>query len=302
MTKSNDCTPQFCSLFDDSFTQEIKESPECSKPKAVSSVDYEKRKAEWEQHEQELLSGTPEDLVAKYQTIRRKKGNPTYMELDDCNEIVKRLFELQNKIYYKAVEAGCTDMGCKDRSILDDADRLNLIFEGIRKGLKTFDPQKASKNSFSTYTYVCVRNETKTHLKKIYTKNGWETSLDASINPNGDGKEMTVYDKVGSSAYSADNVTVTKDMELLCHKLFAKYLDPQSEYIVIMSFGLFGEPAKTESEIGDIMHLSQASVSKRLGDSVAQLKAMVTAEEHEMLKLILMHKTYDAVIPDFIQK
>lgn len=238
----------------------------------------------WRKRYDELLTGSVEDIVERFQSLD-KSGLSSYEIEDSKGRIIQYLLTKQGKVYYSAVDKTCSSMHAQQGTLSAD-DSRDLIWEGLRKALRGYNP-KATNANFSTYAFVCIKNETRTRLKAIYARNASEVSLDAPMgnDDNGD-KEMTMLDKIASERHDPEVERRQKQLENCMHKILA-HLDPQTRFSLVNYYGLLGAPMMTEAEIGDFMGMSQASVSKKISDGVLYLAQHVTPDERDMIKMTL---------------
>lgn len=234
---------------------------------------------------EDATKGTPEEMVARFQNLD---------ETDLCDfekecirtRIIRWLLENQNKIYYSAVDKTCMWMHAQAGTLTRE-DKDALVWDGLRKALKAFDPTREAA-VFSTFAFTCIQNETRSRLKDIFTKNEAEVSLDAPLtgNHSDDDKDATMMDKLASEKLDPQTNLHQQSVEKIMHNLLEK-LDPQTRFSIVHYYGLFGNMRNTEEQIGEFMGMSQASVSKKVSDGVVYLEQHTTPAEKRLILSVL---------------
>ena len=154
---------------------------------------------------------------------------------------------------------------------VDLEDLVSIGTIGLMKGIKTFSMDKNIK--LATYASRCIDNEILMFLrknKKIKT----EVSFDESLSFDSDGNELHLEDVLGT-----EPDIVTKPLEDELNKTLMleeiNKLSKRDREIIIMRYGLFNHPEKTQKEVAEILGISQSYISRIEKKVIKRLKNIV---------------------------
>ena len=154
---------------------------------------------------------------------------------------------------------------------VDLEDLVSIGTIGLMKGVKTFSSDKNIK--LATYASRCIDNEILMFLRKNKKVRG-EVSFEESLSFDADGNELHLEDVLGT-----DKDIVTKPLEDDLNKKLMieeiKKLNHRDQEIIIMRYGLFNHPEKTQKEIADILGISQSYISRIEKKVIKRLKNIV---------------------------
>jgi len=154
---------------------------------------------------------------------------------------------------------------------VDLEDLVSIGTIGLMKGVKTFSSDKNIK--LATYASRCIDNEILMFLRKNKKVKG-EVSFEESLSFDADGNELHLEDVLGT-----DKDIVTKPLEDdLNKRLMMEEIDKLSERdreIIIMRYGLFNHPEKTQKEVADILGISQSYISRIEKKVIRRLRNIV---------------------------
>ena len=154
---------------------------------------------------------------------------------------------------------------------VDLEDLVSIGTIGLMKGVKTFSSDKNIK--LATYASRCIDNEILMFLRKNKKVKG-EVSFEESLSFDADGNELHLEDVLGTEA---DIVTRPLEDDLN-KRLMMEEIDKLSERdreIIIMRYGLFNHPEKTQKEVADILGISQSYISRIEKKVIRRLKNIV---------------------------
>ncbi|MBR3661284.1 MAG: RNA polymerase sporulation sigma factor SigK [Bacilli bacterium] len=154
---------------------------------------------------------------------------------------------------------------------VDLEDLVSIGTIGLMKGIKTFSINKNIK--LATYASRCIDNEILMFLrknKKIKT----EVSIDSSLSFDSDGNELHLEDVLGTEP---DIVTRPLEDELNRTLMLEEInkLSNRDREIIIMRYGLFNHPEKTQKEVAEILGISQSYISRIEKKVIKRLKNIV---------------------------
>lgn len=143
---------------------------------------------------------------------------------------------------------------------------------GLIKAARTFKPEKQVK--FSSYAARCITNEILMYLRRN-KKHRHQTSLDAPVG-SADGVDREIYlsDVLGTDP---DEVSRTVEMQediYLLHNLIKK-LDPRSQEIIELRYGLNGREVLTQRELSMHLGITQHYICKIEKKIIARLGIMM---------------------------
>ena len=154
---------------------------------------------------------------------------------------------------------------------VDLEDLVSIGTIGLMKGVKTFSGNKNIK--LATYASRCIDNEILMFLRKNKKVRG-EVSFEESLSFDADGNELHLEDVLGT-----DKDIVTKPLEDDLNKRLMmeeiNRLNERDKEIIIMRYGLFNRPIKTQKEVADIMGISQSYISRIEKKVIKRLKSIV---------------------------
>lgn len=154
---------------------------------------------------------------------------------------------------------------------VDLEDLVSIGTIGLMKGVKTFSIDKNIK--LATYASRCIDNEILMFLRKNKKVKG-EVSFEESLSFDADGNELHLEDVLGT-----DKDIVTKPLEDdLNKRLMMEEIDKlndRDKEIIIMRYGLFNHPEKTQKEVADILGISQSYISRIEKKVIKRLKNVV---------------------------
>ncbi len=154
---------------------------------------------------------------------------------------------------------------------VDLEDLVSIGTIGLMKGVKTFSGDKNIK--LATYASRCIDNEILMFLRKNKKVRG-EVSFEESLSFDADGNELHLEDVLGT-----DSDIVTRPLEDNLNKKLMmneiKKLSDRDREIIIMRYGLYNHPEKTQKEVADILGISQSYISRIEKKVIKRLKNIV---------------------------
>ncbi len=136
-------------------------------------------------------------------------------------------------------------------------DLISIGTLGLIKAVNTFRSDKNIK--LATYASRCIENEILMHFRKVSGKQ--EVSLDEPLNTDWDGNELLLADVLGS-----DDPPVSQELEDAEERMALRRavaaLEERERVIIELRFGLGGRQEQTQSEVAELLGISQSYISR----------------------------------------
>lgn len=152
-------------------------------------------------------------------------------------------------------------IGTLNYNNFDYTELYDVGLYGYAKAIKSFNKNKDIL--FSTYACNCIRNEILLFIKKETKHLVNDVSLNKQI-ANGDHKDLLLEDIITDDNSYINNVEKLMINEDTCRilKKVIENLDYDEQFVVCHRYGILGYKQMKQKEIGNILNISQASVSK----------------------------------------
>jgi len=160
----------------------------------------------------------------------------------------------------------------------DKKELVSIGNVGLMKAIIAFDTSK--KVEFSTYAIRCIDNEILGFIRK-YKKYMSDDSLDRTIDFCKNGNDVKIKDTI-----SNDTDIVEEYMETETHLIIRQIIDELPDYdrnIIILHFGFYNNRIHTQQEIANMLHISQAHVSRLIKKIITQIGKKL--EEIDIIEL-----------------
>ena len=147
-------------------------------------------------------------------------------------------------------------------------DLISIGTLGLIKAVGTFRSDKNIK--LATYASRCIENEILMYLRKISGKQ--EVSLEEPLNTDWDGNELLLSDILSCDEESIIN-EIEDDEEKQALRRAVAGLTDRERFIIELRFGLNGRKEKTQSEVADLLGISQSYISRLEKKILKKLRA-----------------------------
>ena len=136
-------------------------------------------------------------------------------------------------------------------------DLISIGTIGLIKSVNTF---RADKNiKLATYASRCIENEILMYFRKVSGKQ--EVSLDEPLNTDPDGGELLLSDVLGSDDPPMSQAVEEAEERVALRRAVAA-LEERERLIIRLRFGLDGVREMTQSEVADMLGISQSYISR----------------------------------------
>ena len=136
-------------------------------------------------------------------------------------------------------------------------DLISIGTLGLIKAVNTFRSDKNIK--LATYASRCIENEILMYFRKVSGKQ--EVSLDEPLNTDWDGNELLLSDVLGSDELPVGQEIEDAEERLALRRAVAR-LEPRERLIIELRFGLNGRREMTQSEVAELLGISQSYISR----------------------------------------
>ena len=136
-------------------------------------------------------------------------------------------------------------------------DLISIGTLGLIKAVGTFRSDKNIK--LATYASRCIENEILMYFRKVSGKQ--EVSLDEPLNTDPDGGELLLSDVLGSDDPPMSQAVEEAEERVALRRAVAA-LEERERLIIRLRFGLDGVKEMTQSEVADLLGISQSYISR----------------------------------------
>lgn len=140
----------------------------------------------------------------------------------------------------------------------DQEDLISIGTIGLIKGITTFDPAKGAR--LATYAARCVENEILMHFR-AQRKSAQDVSLFDYIETGADGAPLALMDVVCEDCDLLEQVS-SREMVLQLRRAMDTCLTEQERQVILLRYGLDGQPPKRQREVAELTGISRSYVSR----------------------------------------
>lgn len=137
-------------------------------------------------------------------------------------------------------------------------DLVSIGSLGLIKAIDSFDCENGAR--FATYAAKCIQNEILMFFRS-QKKLSCEVSINETIDTDRDGNPLTYSDIISTED------TIADDLDLKLHtqyaiRLITRILTPREKEILILRYGLTGDPPLAQREVAHKLGISRSYVSR----------------------------------------
>lgn len=149
----------------------------------------------------------------------------------------------------------------------DQDDLISIGTIGLMKAINTFDSTRRAR--FSTYASKCIENEIRMQFRRE-RKNASTVSLQEALEASKDDSALTLSDVLQDS-FSMEEACETQDDVRRLRRLL-EGLPARERQILVLRYGLGGQPPATQLEVAQWMKISRSYVSRLETHALEQLR------------------------------
>ena len=139
----------------------------------------------------------------------------------------------------------------------DQEDLISIGTIGLIKGITTFDPGTGAR--LGTYAARCVENEILMHFRS-QRKSSQDVSLSDYIETGTDGAALSLMDVVSEDEDLMEQVS-SREMVRNLSRAMDRCLTEQERQVIVLRYGLQGQPPHRQREVAQITGISRSYVS-----------------------------------------
>ena len=140
----------------------------------------------------------------------------------------------------------------------DQEDLISIGTIGLIKGISTFDASKGAR--LATYAARCVENEILMHFR-AQRKSSQDVSLSDCIETGADGAALSLMDVVAEEEDLLETVS-TRERIKEVRQAVQKQLHDREQQVIILRYGLDGNPPLRQREVAKHLGISRSYVSR----------------------------------------
>ena len=148
----------------------------------------------------------------------------------------------------------------------DQDDLISIGTIGLMKAVDTFDSDRRAR--FSTYASRCIENEIRMQFRRE-RKSGQTVSLQETLEADGD-SALTLADVIQDSFCMEE--CCEKKADLLRVRQLLEMLPARERQILLLRYGLAGQPPLTQLETAGLLGISRSYVSRLESHALCQLR------------------------------
>ena len=150
----------------------------------------------------------------------------------------------------------------------DQEDLISIGTIGLIKGIETFDPGKGAR--LATYAARCVENEILMYFRS-QKKSSQDVSLSDYIETGNDGAALSLMDVVAQDDGLLERISSREDIRKVIRAV-DRVLTEQERQVILLRYGLDGQPAKRQREVAQVTGISRSYVSRIEKRALEKLK------------------------------
>lgn len=150
----------------------------------------------------------------------------------------------------------------------DTEDLISIGTIGLIKAVNSFDNTKKAR--FSTYASKCIENEVRMSFRKLKKEPG-TVSMQEPIEAGKDGSTLTVIDVVPDDFVMHENYEQQEESTRL--HAFVEQLCGRERQVVLLRYGLSGQPPLTQQQVADMLGISRSYISRIEKKALEELRS-----------------------------
>ena len=141
---------------------------------------------------------------------------------------------------------------------IENDDLMSIGTIGLIKSVQSFNFERNTR--FSTYSARCIENEVLMAMRKLKSTEN-TVYLEESIDAENQNSKLTLKDSLQDDFEISEYCEARQQKDDVL-KLVLQKLDARQRQIIIMRYGLFGNPQQTQQQVCEILGISRSYVSR----------------------------------------
>lgn len=150
----------------------------------------------------------------------------------------------------------------------EQEDLISIGTIGLIKAVNSFDESKQAR--FSTYASKCIENEIRMQFRKL-RKSPATVSMQEPIESGRDGGGLTVIDLLPDDFMLDEDYEGREEVARL--RQLVDTLSGRERQVIVLRYGLGGQPPLTQQEVAGLLHISRSYVSRIEKKAVGMLRS-----------------------------
>ena len=156
----------------------------------------------------------------------------------------------------------------------DNDELISVGTVGLIKAINSFEGDKGVR--LATYASRCIENEILMYFRN-QRKTALDVSFDEPIETDSEGNPLTLIDVIAEEDTVLEDICLKNNLQKLV-RFVNEIEDPREKEIVILRYGLRGEPPLTQNEIAKMYGISRSYVSRIETKALKKLKKRFETE------------------------
>jgi RNA polymerase sporulation-specific sigma factor len=161
----------------------------------------------------------------------------------------------------------------------DHEEITSVAYMGYIKAINGYDPRKNVK--FVTFAYRCITNEILFYLRNEHKETDKIIPMNTMISIDKNGNELELEDILSDDS-DIEEEFATKDTVNIMMNIIKAYLTEEEQFIILSRFGIKCKQL-TQSQIADLIDMSQANISKKEKSIIQKIKIIMTSKYGDTL-------------------
>ena len=155
----------------------------------------------------------------------------------------------------------------------------SVAYMGYVKAINGYDPERKVKGNpvkFITFAYRCITNEILFYLRSENKETEKIIPMNSMISTDKNGNELELEDILSDGTDIAEDCALQDNINIMMN-IVETYLSEEEKFIIKARFGIKG-PQMTQSQIADLIDMSQANISKKEKGILQKIKIIMTSK------------------------
>lgn len=162
----------------------------------------------------------------------------------------------------------------------NDHDEITSVaYMGYIKAINGFDPGRLVNGKpvkFVTFAYRCITNEILFYLRNENKETEKIVPMNTMISTDKNGNELELEDVLADETDMAEECAMQDTIKIMMG-IIDTYLTDEEKFIITARFGI-GCKQLTQSQIAEMIDMSQANISKKEKNIIQKIKIIMTSK------------------------